>query len=113
MKEVLRFRAVTIPGFTVFDVIGRSFAMQMVRRMVTGVVLAIREGLDVERLLEEPKPRAVPPAPPEGLVLMDMKLDTYVPGNDEAIRRARKRLEDLWRFYRLRSKLLSDRWIVH
>ncbi len=113
IREVLRFEATRIPYFTVFDVVGRAFARQMVRRMVMGAVLAIKEGLDVEKLLEEPKPRAVPPAPPEGLILMDMKLNTYVPGKDEAIRMARKKLEDLWTFYRLRSKVLSDRWIVH
>ena len=112
IKEVLRFRSFTVPGFTIFDVIGRAFARQMVRRIVMGVILAVEEGLNIEELLENPRPRAVPPAPAEGLVLMDMKLNVHVPIHEEVKSRVKKRLENLWKMYRLKSKLLSDRWII-
>ncbi len=112
VREVLRFSSFTIPGFTVFDVVGRSFLRQMVRRMVNAAVLAARGEIEVEELFENPRPKAVPPAPAEGLVLMDMKLDIYVPADPEVRRRVRERLEGMWRDVRIRGHVLRNAWVL-
>jgi tRNA pseudouridine38-40 synthase len=111
-REVLRFRAFQLKDFTIFDVIGKSFLRQMVRRIVMGYVLALRGEIDIEELFQKPQPKKVPPAPPEGLILMDMKLDTYVPAKEEVVEMVRRRLEDRWKELRLRAFLLSNRWIL-
>ncbi len=108
VKEVFSFSSFTIPGFTVFDVVGRSFLRQMVRRMVMGVVLHVKGEVDVFDLLEKPRPKAVPPAPAEGLILMDMGVQPRVPVEEDVLRRVRKRWEELWREQRIRSLVLSN-----
>lgn len=112
VREVFRFRVVPLRGFTLFDVVGRSFLRQMVRRMVNGYLMALEDKIDLEDLFESPQPKKIPPAPPEGLVLMNMKLDTYVPVSDEVRRRVREHIRSLWKELRLRSFLLSNAWIL-
>jgi len=112
VREIYHFSSFTIPGFTVFDVVGKSFLRQMVRRMVTGVILHLKGEVDVKDLLERPKERVVPPAPPEGLVLMNMALSEKVYPDREKLAFAKKQLENLWKHYKLRSLVLSNRWIL-
>lgn len=103
IREVLSFRSFTIPGFTVFDVIGRSFLRQMVRRMVNAAVLCQQNGIDPEEVFVG-KVR-VPPAPPEGLVLVKAHPNTYIPSEKMDI--VLERLRSLWQRIKIRSLVLS------
>jgi len=60
-------------GYTIMDIYAPGFLRQMVRRIATALMRVARGewGLEeIERRLKERDP--VPPAPPEGLILMDV-----------------------------------------
>jgi len=102
-REVLEFRSFTIPGFTVFDVVGKSFLRQMVRRMVSAAILCQERSLDPEDVFSGRI--RVPPAPPEGLVLVRAHPNTHIPS--EKLDIVIRKLEGLWRSMKLRSLVLS------
>ncbi|WP_321210894.1 tRNA pseudouridine(38-40) synthase TruA [Methanothermobacter sp. DP] len=87
------------------DVYGESFLWQMVRKMVR-VLLLVSEGElspeDVAKLLDTEERVFIDPAPPENLILMDLKYGVKIKlRHDEyAIERFRSLLEEEFRRYR-------------
>lgn len=73
LRAVIRVQGPLI----LFEFCGRSFAREMVRRMV-GALLAVGSGRKdeawLQHLLREPAGEGAPSAPPEGLVLWDVGL---------------------------------------
>ncbi len=101
VREVLRIEVHPLVGFTVVDVIGRSFLRQMVRRLV-GALELLEEGVKADDIL---KGEHVPdPVPPEGLVLLKVKTREYIPVE----RDIREDWRRLWERYRVRSFVLSS-----
>ena len=111
-REIVRITAFTIPGFTVFDVIGKSFLRQMVRRLVMGIVLHTKKEIDALELLEKPRAKSVPPAPPEGLLLVNMGIRPYVPVDESRLFEAREAWKRMWKELKLRSLVLSNWWML-
>lgn len=87
------------------DVYGESFLWQMVRKMVR-VLMMVSEGElseeDVPELLDTDKRVFIDPAPPENLILMDLKYGVKIKlRHDEyAFERFRSLLEEEFRRYR-------------
>ncbi len=108
-REVLDIRVFRGMGFTVFDVFGRSFLRQMVRRLVNAIIL-VEKGINPDDIFSG-KLR-VPPLPPEGLVLMDMKLDVSVPVMEEKRVLVKERLKKLREEFLIKRLVLSNDWVI-
>ncbi len=97
-------------GMTVMDIFAKGFLRQQVRRIAYALYM-VGEGAwtleDVRRRLEERDP--VPPMPAEGLVLVRVYMDTYIPADEEQLRR----MLSAWEERRTRARVLADVYGTH
>jgi len=82
---------------------GRSFLWQMVRRLVSAIALAASGEVEIAELKEAlTEKKSFPPAPPEYLVLWDVKYDWEFSADYESLQLLRKKLEE--RFIKVECK---------
>lgn len=82
---------------------GRSFLWQMVRRLVSAIALAGSGDVELAELEEAlTERRSFPPAPPENLVLWDVKYEWEFSTDPESLQLLRKKLEE--RFIKVECK---------
>jgi tRNA pseudouridine38-40 synthase len=83
--------------FITIDVIGESFLWNMVRKIVTALsyVGSGKKPVDwIDKLLDVNYREGVPPSPPEGLILIEAKVDVEYIYDDYVLRRFREEWEE-------------------
>ncbi len=106
VKEILDIKVFHHCDYTIFDIIGKSFLRQMVRRVVNGIILHEKGVINAEKLFEHPEPASVPPLPPEGLILMDIKLYPDVEVSRNVVNTMMKKLRKAFFDYSVRKGIL-------
>lgn len=86
-RKILAARVFVEGPFVVFEVTGESFLWNMVRCMATALVQTGMKKIgreEIARLLAEPTGERLPAAPPEGLILWDIRYEIpFTPLSDD------------------------------
>ncbi|USS40577.1 tRNA pseudouridine(38-40) synthase TruA [Thermococcus aggregans] len=99
----------------VVEIEGESFLWEMVRRIVTALKLCASGVLsieDVKRMLEEKVARKLPPAPPENLVLWEVKYEGVSFEKDPyAVEKAKKEFFEKFAQHLITASIFED-WLT-
>lgn len=112
VRELLRVEVNRRQGYYVIELEGRSFLWEMARRIVNALRfcgLGLLEAGEIERMLEGMYEKKIPPAPPEGLVLWNIRYEGIAfRGDDRGIKKAKRDIFERYSRALTRAALFGD-----
>ncbi|CAB49913.1 tRNA pseudouridine(38-40) synthase TruA [Pyrococcus abyssi] len=114
VRSIDRIEVFTLGPILIIEIEAKSFLWEMVRRIVKALELCGLGRLSCEEIKEMlegkfEKSKKVPPAPPEGLLLVDIKYEGIeFPLNDKALKKFKREVEERFRQKIMGAYLLWD-----
>lgn len=112
IRKIDKVRVLPSGNVIVVEIKGESFLWEMVRRIVTALKLCGSDVLSIEeikRMLKEKVGRKLPPAPPENLVLWEVKYDgVFFEKDPYAVEKVKKEFFEKFAQHLITASIFED-----